>query len=293
MKFQILSVFWREPYMTWFIKGCLKSLAFPDNHKAIMAHCSQWNIFCDDNQIEQIKEVTRITFPGLTCNIQSTDHLRAFVDQHQSAMCWQIEKCLKDNEKLLFAPPDTIFANGTIDSFIKLGGDPKTCVQLAHPRVLPDLLGDINILELSSPASLVKRIWNEGYLHQSWADAEVGHPRQNSFIGGVSWQKIKENLYAITHHLPTVYFADFTPEDLMYFKTATSFGNYDHCWPTDLLIRQVRLRNVTSSDAGFICEVTHKEKNIPPVQPGPVNGFWKSQPHNLQNRMNYVFFRGE
>lgn len=293
MKFQLLSIFWGEPYFTWFIKGCLKSLAFPKNQQCINKNCSTWNIFADNNQIEQLKEVTRITFPHLTFNIQSTDMLRAFIDQHQSAMCWQVEKCLEAKERLLFAPPDTIFADGTIPSLLKLGREPRSCVAVAHPRVLPGLLGDMNILELQSPGALIKRIWNDGYLHQAWADAEVGHPRQNSFIGGVFWEKLEPNIYAVTHYLPTIYFADFTGEDLMYFKTQVSFGCYDHTWPADILIKQQRQRYVGSSDAGFICEVTHKEKNIPPVRPGSPDDFWRSHEHNKHNKQVKVIFRGD
>lgn len=293
MKFQILSVFWGNPYATWFMKGCLKSLAFPKNKKAIDTYCSVWNIFCDDNQIEMIREATKITFPTLSIKIRSTDELRAFVDQHQAAMCWQVEECLKAKERLLFAPPDTIFADGTVKNFLSLGREKNSCVAIAHPRVLPELLLEMNTLDIQSPAKLVNRIWNEGHLHQSWSDAETGHPRQNSFIGGVRWSELEPNLYLITHHLPTVYFADFTDEDLMYFKVCTGFGHWDHQWPSDILLRQCRQRYVGSSDAGFICEITHKEKNIPPVQPGNTDEFWRSFPHNLQNRMTQIIFRGE
>lgn len=293
MKFQILSVFWGSPYATWFIKGALKSLSFPKNQKAINENCSTWNIFCDEAQIETIREITKITFPRLNVNIMPTTNLRAFIDQHQAAMCWQIEECLKAKERLLFAPPDTIFADGTVSNFLVLGREPKTCVAIAHPRVLPDILTELSILDIQSPAQMVHRIWNEGHLHQAWADAEVGHPRQNSFIGGVRWEKLAPNLFSITHHLPTVYFADFTEEDLTYFKLAPGFGHYDHQWPSDILIRQCRQRLVGSSDAGFICEITHKEKNIPPVKDGPTDGFWRTLPHNIQNRQTQIIFRGE
>lgn len=294
MKFQILSVFWGEPYKTWFIKGSLKSLAFKENHKAITESCSTWNIFCDSDQIPAIEEVTKITFPLVKFNIQSTENLRAFIDQHQSAMCWQIDQCLKAKERLLFAPPDTIFADGTIPNILKLGREEKTCVAIAHPRVLPEILQDfISHIRYASPgpAQLVDLTWR--HLHQAWSDAESGHPRQNSFIGGVRWQELSESLYAVTHHLPTNYLCDFTDEDLMYFKTRTSFGSFDHEWPSDLLIRQNRQRFVGSSDAGFICEITDKLKNIPPVKPGNVDEFWRSHPHNLQNRQTTVIFRGE
>lgn len=292
MKFQILTIFWGEPYFSWFLRGCLRSLSFPKNKQAIMENCSAWNVFCDDAQNEQVREVMRINFPKLNIKVRSTDELRAFVDQHQAAMCIQIDECLKAKERLLLAPPDTVFADGTIPNLLKLGRERNSCVAVAHPRVLPDILGDISILEIQDPAPLIYRIWNEGYLHQSWADAEIGHPRQNSFIGGVRWEELEPNLFSITHHLPTVYLADFTDEDLMYFKTCTGFGHWDHMWPSDILIKQARQRYVGSSDGAFICEITHKEKNIPPVKDGNTDQFWRGFPHNLQNRMTNVIFRG-
>lgn len=292
MKFQILSILWGEPYASWFARGCVKSLSFPKNKKAIDDNCSVWNIFCDDSQAEGIKEVARINFPRLNIKVRSTDELRAFVDQHQAAMCLQIKECLEAKERLLLAPPDTIFADGTIPNLLKLGREKNSCVAVAHPRVLPELLSDIGVLEIKDPAEMIYRIWNEGHLHQSWADAEVGHPRQNSFIGGVRWEELSTDLFSITHHLPTVYLADFTDEDFVYFKTATGFGHWDHMWPSDILIKQGRQRYVGSSDAAFICEITHKEKNIPPVKEGNTDLFWRSFPHNIQDRQTNVIFRG-
>lgn len=290
MKFQILSVFWGEPYCEWFLKGALRSLSFKNNRQTILENCSTWNIFCDDNQIDKIKEATKLVFLGLNVQVRSTAHLRAFIDQHQSAMCFQIEECLKANERLLFLPPDTVFSDGTVAALLKTGREPKTCVAVAHPRVLPEFLLSLKA-STGAPEELVNLAWEN--LHQSWSDAEVGHPRQNSFIGGVKWEELSPKLYSVTHHLPTVYLADFTEEDLQYFKLQVSFGCYDHTWPSDILLRQVRQRLLGSSDAAFICEITHREKNIPPVKPGDTDLFWREHPHNLHNRQTKVIFRGK
>lgn len=290
MKFQILTVLWGNPYLDWFLKGSLRSLAYYKNKEAIENSCSIWNIFCDDNQIPTIEEATKLIFPKVKFNIQSTAHLRAFIDQHQSAMCFQIDACLKAKERLLFVPPDTVFANGSVPAMMKAGREPKSCVAVAHPRVLPEFLPEM-LGHSGDPEHLVYTAWKN--LHQSWSDAEVGHPRQNSFEGGVRWEELSENLYSITHHLPTVYFADFTEEDAMYFKTCIGFGNWDHLWPSDILIRQVRQRFIGSSDAAFICEITQREKNIPHVKAGNPDLFWREHPHNLHNRQTNVIYRGQ
>lgn len=290
MKFQILSVFWGEPYCEWFLKGALRSLSFKQNREDILEHCSTWNIFCDENQIETVKEAMKLVFSGLKVNIKSTSHLRAFIDQHQSAMCFQIAECLKSKERLLFVPPDTVFSDGSIQALMNAGEEEKSCVAVAHPRVLPEFISQLRFTS-GKPSELVNLAWAN--LHQSWTDAEIGHPRQNSFIGGVRWKKREEKEYSVSHHLPTTYLADFTEEDLMYFKTCVSFGNYDHSWPSDILLRQNRIKYITSSDKSFICEITHREKNIPPVKGDDPSKFWRTNPHNLYYSNIEVSFKGE
>lgn len=287
MKFQIMSTFWGTQHLEWFKRGCLKSLAFAKNYQTITEHCSRWNIFTDPEKMDYVKELMAITFPKVQINVQSTDDLRTYTDHLQSALVYQVEECLKAKERFLFAPPDTIFSNGTIHNLMTFGRQNGTCVAVAHPRVHPEILED---LSEESP-KLVAKFMN--YQHQSFSDAEVGHKRQNSFIGGIRWERLDDKTISVTHHLPTVYFADFTPEDLMYFKTQTSFGCYDHLWPADVLLKHQRQRYVGSSDGAFIVELTERWKNIPPVKPGSTDQFWVSHSHNLQNRMTNVIFRAE
>lgn len=292
MKFQIMSTFWGEMHLDWFKRGCFESLSWTENRRAILDNCSTWNINTDEANFPQIMEIFEECFPELKVKLRKTEELRKYIDHLQSALVTQVESCLEEKERFLFAPPDTIFSDGAVANLMKLGREPGTCVAVAHPRVLPDILDDIQTDQYTITSDrLVTKAWK--HLHQSWADAESGHPRQNSFIGGVRWEKLSEKIYAITHHLPTPYFCDFTPEDLAYFKTRVSFGSYDHEWPSDLLIRQGRQRFIGSSDAGFICEITERLKNIPPVKPGPVDGFWREHAHNFQNRQTTIIFRGE
>lgn len=287
MKFQILSVFWGQQHLEWFREGCLKSLAFTDNYKAIKEHCSKWNIFTNPEYLDYAKELMKTTFPDTVMNIQSTEELRTYTDTLQSALVYQIDECLKSKDRFLFAPPDTIFANGTVKNLMTFGREKRTCVAVAHPRVLPGILMRLN--QFQKPEELVKAFTE--YMHPSFEDAEVGHKRQNSFIGGIRWERLDTNNISVTHHLPTIYFADFTQEDLMYFKTQTSFGSYDHLWPADILLRANRQRYVGSSDGAFIMELTERWKNLPPVKPGNPDDFWANHAHNLHNRSTAVIFR--
>lgn len=288
MKFQILSVFWGNQHKDWFKKGCFESLSWPQNRKAILENCSAWNIYTEEKFFTEIMEMAEDKFSGLKVKLRKTDDLRRYSDFLQSALVMQIQECLESEDRFLFAPPDTIFADGTVSNLLKLGREKNSCVAIAHPRVLPEILPELT-QALDGP-KLVSLSWK--HLHRSWTDAETNHPRQNSFVGGVKWQKLKENLYSVTHRLPTTYLADFTKEDLMYFQTCTGFGNWDHQWAINLY-RQGRQRYAGSSDAGFIIELTESLKNIPPVHPGNVDEFWKNDEHNHINKQINVIFRGE
>ncbi len=299
MKFQMMSTFWGAMHFEWWKRGCFKTLAFRKNKKAIIENCSVWNINTEEKNFQAIEKLVAENFQGLEIKLNSTDHLRRYTDHLQSALVNQMESCVRAKERFLFAPPDTCFGDGTIKSLMAIGKDDKSCVAVAHPRVVPDFFQELDYVDVGSAKSwgaslensyLVSRAWR--YLHQSWEDAEVGHPRQNGKSGGVWWSKIGEGLYRIQHALPTVYFADFTEQDLQYFQLCTGFGNYDHLWPAEILVPQDRQQFVGSSDACFIVEITEKLKNIPPVWPGNPNEFWKNHAHNKQNRATSVIFRG-
>ncbi len=287
MKFQLMSTFWQDKYTDWFKKGCFESMTWTENKKAILDHCSVWNINTEERFFPEIMELMESAFPGLKVKLRNTDELRRYVDVLQSALVLQIEQCLDTGDAFLFAPPDTIFADGTVESLRIIGQEPKACVAIAHPRVLPNVLNELK--PCSSPQMVNLAFRN---LHRSWTDAQSGHPRQSSFISGVSWEELEPSLYSITHRLPTTYYANFVPEDLVYFKTCIGFGNFDHEWPTTLY-NSGRIRYVGSSYGGFVCEVTDSDKNVPPVRPGDVDGFWANHMHNHCAKQCKVIFRGE
>lgn len=289
MKFQIMTTFWGDMHFDWFKRGCLNSLASRSNKKTIVDNCSTWNINTEKRFFAQIEEVVRKEFPWIIINLRDRNELRRYVDDLQSALCLQIKGCLDIKERFLFAPPDTIFADGTIASMLKVGRDPGTCVAIAHPRVLPKILDEIGTNALN-PAEMVSLCFKN--LHRSWTDAEIGHPRRSSFMSGVSWEEISPNLYSISHRLPTIYFADFRPEDLQYFQTCIGFGDWDHVWASRIYENN-RMRYIGSSDGGFICELTEPNKNVPPVRPGDPDEFWKNEAQNHFNKQFRVIFRGE
>ncbi len=220
----------------------------------------------------------------------------------------QIAYSIQRNSKMLLAPPDTIFGDGTIPNLIDLGTGPKTCVSVAHSRVLPGILEEIDVLGatrggISNP-QLVTMAFE--HAHDSWKFADVSHPKNNSYIGGIAWRELEKGLYSVTHRLPTPYFCDFTQGDYDFFWGQVSFGGWDHRWPAENLIRQQRQRYVGSSDACFIVEVTEWDKNVPPDVSdqarkqldyarvsGELDQYWNGHFHNEINRQTSVIFRGE
>jgi hypothetical protein len=137
---------------------------------------------------------------------------------------------------------------------------------------------------------LVALAWR--HLHDAWVHGERGHANQSSYVGGVEWWRVN-NLIQGTHRLPSPYLIQFTKEDLQYFKSAISFGNFDHVWPSDILIPRGRQRYLGSSDAAFIVEITDPNKNVPPIiENQPKTGFWKDHLQNRSNAQIIFTFRG-
>ena len=292
MGLQILTALWGEKHVNLFERAALKSLTWPANLDTLRGLEAKWNIFADD---EHHSRIAKMIPTGIHFHIRSTKTLRDYIDQVQSATLWQMNECIKNQDKLLLAPPDTIFGDGTIHNLWKLGRDKHSCVVIPHPRVLPSFLDALTEDDDFDNESLVTLAFE--HLHKSWSDAEVGHALQNSFVGGVSWTRLQgskmDSLYSVVHRLPTVYLADFTEEDLNYFKSAGSFGHFDHKWPGDILVPRGRQRFCGSSDACFAVEVTEAEKNVPPIfDQAPVEGFWKNDVHNQHNAQITAIFRG-
>lgn len=296
-----------QHYIDLFKRACFRSLNWPENKSALAG--STWNISTKQEHFQELEELfansgfklqlfgigesTRVAGCGYVPTKQCDGGVILL-----NALREQIFMCLKEKRKLLLAPPDTIFGDGTVTNLIALGGVAQSCVAVAHPRVLPSLIEEVEYLAATrgsiSNASLVTMA--KKHAHDSWKYAEVGHEKNNSFIGGISWKTIGQGLYAVTHRLPTVYFADFNNTDWDFWWGQVSFGAWDHRWPAENLLRQERQRYVGSSDACMIVEITDHDKNVPPeASQGTTDpdGYWNGHYHNGLNRQTTVIFRGE
>lgn len=306
--FHIYTAVYGSHYVELFRKACFRSMNWPLNKAAVSG--STWNIYTKPEHFAEFEEM----FKGSGFKLQlfqMGESMRVagcgFVKTSQcdggvillNGLRDQIYQCQKENKRLLLAPPDTIFGDGTVANLIALGSVAGACVAVSHPRVLPTIIDDIEYLAATrgamSNASLVTLAMK--HAHDSWKFAEIGNEKNSSFIGGIAWKQLGPGLYSVQHRLPTAYFVDFNTTDWDFWWGQVSFGSWDHRWPAENLIRQERQRLVGSSDACFIVEVTEWDKNVPPNhvdnQVRDEDAYWNAHYHNEINRQTTVIYRGE
>ena len=91
------------------------------------------------------------------------------------------------------------------------------------------------------------------YAHKSWTDSELGAIPGRTFHGGISWQRLSEDLIGVRHRLPAPFYVNFIPDDLEFFTKnhhhpfTNTFNLWDHFWPSEL-IKSKRFRYLGSSD---------------------------------------------
>lgn len=292
---------WGQKYVDLFEKTIIRSFAWPLNKKALNNERVTWSIHTTkEDSTKVIQLCRRLDINDFNLTLLPDEMFEAGADQGLYLLrqfCNEIDLCLKENARLLIAPPDSIFGDGTLPALFKAGQQNETCVAVPHPRVLPSIFEYPSELAPSLGASLtnaqlVTEAWRN--LHKTWSEAELGFEKINSYVGGVQWKKLSPNLYSVQHRLPTNYLIHFTPSDLQFFSQQISFGAIDHLWPTKL-IQEQRERVVSSSDACFIVEVTDPKQNIPPCYPfnkKEPDRFWRNAPHNAFFRQVNIIFRG-
>lgn len=291
----ILTIVYGDEYIKTFMKCLVKSLSMPKN-KAALNQIPQvhWHVFTDDNSIDKVRTIIRETNPNIVPRVRSRSEARTYVDESLSAFIQVGEECIKDNARMLFAPPDIFFGDGSIPNLMKMSEDKDSVVTVAHVRSTPSIIPELNKESISN-AELVRLAFK--HLHTCWGDAELGHPRQNQFGTGVRWSKLDENLYSVVHRLPTPYVINLLPSDLEYFKLQAGFGHFDHKWPGEVLMHQGRHRYASSSDLAFMVEITEPHKNISnpyTLSKNPnKDDFWDHNFHNEMNKQVLITFRGE
>ena len=290
MRMRLFSLVWGQPYLTWFQEALVKSISFPSNLSAVQSHAAEWNIYTRDQDRDQLRAIAEplgipLQFHPFTVNNSSGETLQPCLLDH-------MRNCHQDGSAMFIAPPDTIFGEGSIAAICEVGRLPGICVAVPHVRInagcLPQLGG-----KTWQNHQLVDFAWKN--LHRTWLDADASLPNTNSMLGGVSWRKLREGLYAVTHRLPTTYLANINASDVDWFSRQYETGTWDHSWPAKI-VKEQRQRTIASSDAAFICELTRENENIPmlaPSDPNEPDKFWRDLEHNYVNRNVVSIFRGE
>lgn len=300
---RLMTNLWGEEAITNFKQGALKSLLWPKNKAALQG--ATWDMWTFEPYVEELE---RLIFNNFDVKFEPhiiTDNV-GYLNQRAPGLIpyllhtpfrLEMEACLNTTSKLLLLPPDTVFSDGAIANILKIGADPTTVVCVPHVRVYEHIRNYLNETPLAAP-SLCKLAWET--LHPSWITAEKGHPETSSFWSGCVWEKLEDNLYSVSHRIPTPYLISFTGQDHAAWQHYNAFSAIDHMLPSDTWVKNGRIRMPGSSDAAMICEITGPGNNIPPKTPpeviqqgNPADYYWRDTLHAAHNRQFQTIFRSE
>lgn len=272
-------------YRQWMRDGLVKSLQWPANHSSVKN--AEWNLYTTQESADEVIEIARPVGISLSIKIVEPQWAGQFL---ANAVNHCLRGCSEQGDQMLVCPPDTIFSDGSLATFMALAAEPKVVISSPPVRVVPSFFEGFTG-EPMSGANMVSLAWKN--LHSTWRDANIKLPRNNSFAGGVSWRKVSENIFAVTHLLPTPFYIDPAPSDGEWFRQYGMPGAFDHLWPGKL-VDEGRQRYVASSDAAFAVEITEDDKNLPvlyPVDPTNPTNYLGNQKHNHVNRNTVCVFR--
>lgn len=281
---RLFSAVWGE-HIAIFEDYCLRSLLWPENYAAVKT--SPWTIRTRNADVDRMKALgERHGFQFAVSEIVENEHTGPMVGM---ALFEEMEACIAANAALLFVPPDTLFAEGSIPNMREIADPPYTCVAAGSVRVLPELIYEIT--GPTPPSPLVRMAWK--HLHPTWIDAEIGRARANSWRGGVAWRKIRDGLYAVQHRIPSPWIVNPIPSDIEYLKAKGSVGAWDHEWPAKL-VNEGRQRLIGSSDIAFMVEITPEDEAISPLADSnhdAPDAFHLDSPNNHVNRNTVALCR--
>lgn len=298
-KLNMFTYVWGDTHISWMERSLIRSLCWPQNKQALKN--ATWHMWAKKSEQDHLFKlvdrvgVAKLAFHELPEYLNGTPPEMGLIMLR--GLIEMMEHCVAKNEQLLTAPPDTFFSEGSIQAMIKMARFGDTCVAVPHARVSPSIFGSVLNDDPLTGADLVDRLFK--HQHKAWSLAEIGHEYQNTFIGGIAWQKLSDKIWGVQHMLPTIYLANFVASDVTFFKTPQEneppvYGYWDHLWPRKLVEEQ-RQRVPGSSDVACLLEVTKEDRNIPArVQVNPLepDAFWRGALHNKHNRQNVYVMRG-
>ncbi len=293
----IFTLVFGDTYIDWMHRALVRSLSWPKNKAALKD--ARWIIFTPPENQQRIYEIATQVLPFHQIERQDLMWYSPTSIYHLGCMMKVMQKCLLDKIPMLTAPPDTIFSEGSIDTLMAYGTQRDTCVAVPHPRVSSDIMSDLTSTPPTN-AELVSLALKK-HTHKAWTSSNKKLDVSACFRGGIAWEQIDENLTAVQHRIPTVYYSNFNDNDRKFFSgkhdgQSIQYGEWDWKWPATHVIPQQRMRLIGSSDAAFICEMTQPWSNVP--TPNLTNrhqpdAFFQDDYHCKINRQYVSVWRGE
>jgi hypothetical protein len=288
---RLFSVVYGERYCDSFKRVTLRSVSQQPLNGAAIADDGIWSIYTSAESAPRIIEI--LYHHKHVINIVDVRR-RGSYDVMQRALVAEMEECFKTNSRMVMAPPDMFFGDGSIANLLALASarPDATCFSAPHVRVDHDkFMAALPLGTIDNPKLVQLALAN---LHCSWAQSDVTLDKRNNYYSGTSIQALPTlGYYAVTHVLPTCHLAQFTRDDLDAFKRYRS-GAWDHQWPA-LLIGKNRHRVIGSSDIFFAVELTKSDENIPKLHAAsehPIDAYELTDrvghEHNRINR-NMIF----
>lgn len=212
----------------------------------------------------------------------TSDTAHAGEMQHY-ALITEIGKCIATGSAMIMVSPDIFWGNGSLPNILNLLCAHDCCIAAPHPRVNRDeFLADLPEGDIENDQLVRLAVKN---FHRTWRQTFLPAEFANCWGGGTSIQKVVPRLYAVHHHLPSVWLARFCNADLDFFKIHPKRGLWDHHWPATLVSERRQLV-IGSSEVFFAAELTPKETNRPelfPVDPLNPIGYAGDREHHTAN----------
>lgn len=284
-RLRVFSIVFGDTYTDWFERGCIRSLMWPRNATALR-EAEFWDIWtmpADKDRVVAAAERSEVPLRVRMLEPFEEHDGTARKERLKLSLTTEMREC-RDTGAFLWIAPDSIFGDGTIPSILNIGVVPGICVATAPMRVLaPGFIEAMGDGPLSN-AELVKLSFER--MHRSFSEADASRATSNSYESGVSWRKIGDGLYAITHRKHSSYLMQPTSGESKWFEQMNKFGAYDHSFPK-LIVASERQRVIGSSDAAFVAELTAANAHVPPclpTDPAEPDRFMQNHAHHGVNR---------
>jgi hypothetical protein len=267
---------WGEEYINWFFIYMLPSL-MQENNLPLVKEKKKivFYFYTKEENIDYLNRLIKINIVDFESKIYTEanfcDHAR---DMMSNYFIHILKEGIDKKSLLLFAMPDSIFSNGSIDNMVNLSDGKGVSIAIASPRISIECIKNNNISTLCNGSELTDIVLK--CQHQSLAFTN-DFLDVNSTLEGISTKRVKNGIL-VTHNLPSVFLCDPIKSDLSFFRRRPLFNIIDKLWP-HMLFRQSRLKVVASSDIALVVELTHDNDKKPKLSSNmKYNDFYKGFP---------------